>query len=180
MTLPAYIIHSSHSTDRESLVASLQEKTGGTVVEAIWLKFRKLGCSYSHIKVAALAKQNHPDSAYLVFEDDCILKDTWTEALDYWSYTYQHDELVYLGYNETSDEVVFGTHALLITPRVRDLILAHTESYIPRVQNVGAYDWILNRICTDFNVRISLPPSGEKWCYQQKGLLSTITGTIRR
>lgn len=177
MQYPAYIIHHSSCTDRDSIVEDLIRQTNGIVVPAVWLEDRKAGCRLSHQLVAKMAKEQHPDSPYLVFEDDCILRENWQECLKFWN---EKSDVLYLGYNgKHRKHIVLATHALMISPRARDIIIDHTEDYVEEVENTGAYDWILNYLCADYKLRMILPLDKDKWCYQQEGLISTITGNAR-
>ena len=180
---PSFIIHSSSSPDRDDVVKMLQEKTGAEVIEAVWIpNDPKKGCRESHKKVAALAKEKYPDSSYLVFEDDCeLVSDRW-----FWP-TVAGDtvDLIYLGVNGYGtffgDMYSYGTHAMIVNPKMRDLILDKTDEYVDRVWEKGAFDHILNKLCYDNDMTVWRPTEKDKerWVRQKKGLTSTITGNIR-
>ena len=175
--IPSFIIHHPSSVDRSEIVKDLVAKTNGAVVEAILLPDRKAGCRKSHILVAQMAKEQYPDSHYLVFEDDCILSEDWQRCIE----GMEIADLLYIGYNDVCWHSVFGTHALLIGPRTRDKILEKAEELAPHVIDKGAYDHILSRICTQEKLIVGKPPVEEKdrYAFQKKGLVSMITGNKR-
>ena len=173
--IPAFIIHSSKCIERQPIVKELQEKTGATVLEASLLENRREGCSTSHIRVAETAKKLYPSQPYLVFEDDCILNDNWKESLTLSS------DVVYLGYNNSSKTTIFGTHALLISPKARDIILNHTRQHALDVYDKWAFDWILSFLCHSYNLSVQLPSFDKRnlYCFQKPNLISQITGKPR-
>jgi len=180
---PSFIIHSSCSPERQELVDALVAETGAEVVEAVWYPDDpKKGCRESHKKVAQLAKEKAPDASYLVFEDDCeLVSERW-----YFPLVAGDDvDLIYLGVNGYGtffgDVYSYGTHAMIVSPKVRDLILEKTDSLVNRVYEKGAFDHILNKICYDNDISVWRPGQreGERWVRQKKGLVSTITGNIR-
>lgn len=179
--IPAYIIHHKDCLDRKHLVDDLVRKTNGTVVDAVWCADGKEGCRKSHLKVAALAKQEHPHSPYLVFEDDCILTDCWRDMIEKYVRTPGHCELVFLGFNDICEHSIFGTHAILIFPEARQAILDWTEYYADKVFNPGAFDIILSKLITKHHLLYAMPPKVDckKYAYQCPGLTSTITGNVR-
>lgn len=173
--IPAFVIHHSEATDRADIVKALVEKTNATIVEAVWVQDRKQGCRHSHLKVALLAKELVPESPYLVFEDDCILTDQWKQSLD----STATRDLVYLGYNDRCEHTIFGTHALIVSPRLRDILIQETEDLIDNVRDRGAFDHILSLLCSMHSIVPLLPFQKDVYCYQQKGLVSSITGKKR-
>lgn len=138
---------------------------------------RKMGCRTTHIQTAKLARTQHPDKHYLVFEDDCVLSDDWQKCIEGLSFA----DVVYLGYNQKSSDVVFGTHALLLSPKARDAIIECTELVKNEVADKGAFDHILSYICRAKGLLTCMPPVDEReaWAWQKKGVVSTITGRIR-
>lgn len=171
---PAFIIHASCSQDREPYVKKLQEETDGRVVEAELLENRLIGCCLSHLKVARLAETLYPSSPYLVFEDDCVLTPDWKDSLDL------SGDVVYLGYNDkASFGTLFGTHAMLITVKARNLLIQHLEKYMFEKTMFPAYDWVAYYIWKDYNLDVQYPEEGNRWAYQAKGLTSLITGHER-
>lgn len=146
-------------------------------MEAIVLPNRVEGCFRSHQKVAQLAKELHPSLPYLVFEDDCMLEDGWDALLSQSKFA----DMLYFGYTEASRDTIFGTHALWISPTLRDLFLEHGEVYAFQVRFHWATDWILPKLCQEFHLNVFRPTYElrEKWAYQKKGLTSMITGNIR-
>jgi len=175
--LPAFIIHNSSCSERAEIVKQLQSMTGATIVEAIMMKDGKQGCRSSHLCVARLARSLHPNKHYLVFEDDCVLSEDWKYCIE----GMECADVLYLGYNDKSRDVTFGTHALMISPKARDKILSETEKLAPVVENKGAYDHILSKLCRQEGLLTAMPPLDEKenWAYQKKGLKSQITGNLR-
>lgn len=170
--IPAYIIHSPTCSERHDIVADLQQKTKATIVDAILHPDGRIGCGLSHLLVAELAKQNHPDSHYLVFEDDCVLKKTWKSCLK----GSESVDVLYLGYNDTCEHTVFGTHALYLSPRARDMILYYTQD---ELKNGLPYDWIVSKLCREHHLQVHLPLPRDMYCFQKPGLRSMITGNIR-
>ena len=175
---PSYVIHSSISKDRDSLVDALVKETGATVFDAIMDTDAHLGCTRSHIAVAKLAKESHPTSHYLVFEDDCVLSENWKDILK----GYQFADVLYLGYNNRCDEAVFGTHALYLSPKARDVIIEGAERYKDCVKPKNACDWILSLLCRKYGLITCIPKldNRELYCHQQKGIVSLITGLPRK
>lgn len=147
------------------------------IVEAVVLSNPIEGCMRSHMKVAALAKERHPSESYIVFEDDCILEDGWDSILS----QSQFADLLYFGYTHASKDTIFGTHALWISPRLRDLILEKSEEYAFKVRAQWAADWVIPKLCQDYHLNVFRPTyeHREKWAYQKRGLTSQITGNIR-
>lgn len=175
--MKAFIIHSSACQERREVVDELVKRTGGEVVDAVMLENRVEGCMRSHLKVAALAKQVAPNEPYMVFEDDCILEDGWDGILS----QSQFADLLYFGYTDANKDTIFGTHALWISPRLRDLFLEKGEEYTFKVRASWAVDWIIPKLCQDFKLNVFRPTYElrEKWAYQKRGLTSQITGKIR-
>ena len=173
--IPAFVIHHKACQERHEIVEKLCQQTGATIFPAILLSDGVEGCRLSHIEVARLAKQKYPDQHYLVFEDDCVLAPHWGEMID----TFK--DLVYLGYNDKCDKATFGTHALLISPLMRDIIInvANQDYVVLKFQ--GKFDWILSYLAKAFEVKIKLPQYDDrnKYCWQKKGLRSLITYAIR-
>lgn len=180
---PAFLIHSSSCPERNDVVEMLQMETDAEVVEAVWYpNDPKKGCRESHKKVAQLAKEKYPEASYLVFEDDCeLVSARWY----YPSMAGGTVDLIYLGVNGYGkffgDVYSYGTHAMIVSPKVRDLILEKTDDYVDAVWEKGAFDHILNKICYDHQISVWRPPEREmeRWVRQKKGLKSTITGKLR-
>ena len=175
--LPAFVLHNNSCLDRTELVRDLVTKTGATVVQSFLLPDRKEGCRASHLQAAKIAKALHPTSAYLVFEDDCVLSEDWQRCLEGMSIA----DVVYLGYNGKSESVTYGTHALRLSPKARDKILSETERLVKVVDDRGAFDHILSKICRQEGLLTAMPPLSEKgrWAHQKEGLVSLITGQVR-
>jgi len=180
---PSFVIHSSLSSERKELVDKLILETGAEVVEAVWYpNDPKKGCRESHKLIAKMAKEKAPDASYLVFEDDCeLVSERW-----YLPCVAGGDiDLIYLGVNGYGyffgKIFSYGTHAMIVSPKVRDLILEKTDDYIDAVWERGAFDHILNKICYDNNCTVWRPTEKDKerWVRQAKGFKSTITGNIR-
>ena len=175
--MKAYIIHSSSCIERKEVVDQLIQKTGGEIVEAVMLPNRVEGCLRSHLKVAQIAKEKEPTEPYMVFEDDCILEDGWDAILS----QSQYADFLFFGYTEASRDTIFGTHALWINPKLRDLFLEKGEEYAFKVRFPWAADWVIPKLCQDYKLNVFRPAYDlrEKWAYQKKGLKSQITGKIR-
>lgn len=176
---PSFVIHNKSCSERTSLVADLVRKTKATVVDAEMLANPVEGCFKSHLKVAQLAKDLYPNEYYLVFEDDAILRHGWERFLD--TLKPLEFDLIYLGFTDMCEKTIFGTHGLCISPRFRDILLNHWKDYYDKVQFPWAADWVLPFMATVFQMEISRPIycDRDKYCYQQKGLRSQITGKLR-
>lgn len=174
---PAFIIHSSTTRDRESLVKELKSKTSATIVEATMLPDPRKGLTISHIQVAKLARALHPTSHYLVFEDDCELSEDWQRCLE----GMEIADVVYLGYNGFNPYITYGTHALLLSPKARDAIIADAEELGENCVPRHAFDHILSTLAKEKGFVVCKPPRDDKerWAWQRKGLRSTITGQVR-
>lgn len=175
--IPAFVIHHDSCVDRKPLVQDIVKKTGANIVQSVLLPNGKDGCRITHLKVALIARNLYPDNTYLVFEDDCVLAENWKEALQEAKYA----DVGYLGYNDRSSSVIYGTHAVWITPKARDIILRDAEFVKDQVIDKGAYDHILSLICLKNNLSVWSPPIEKKdqWAVQKKGLKSLITGRDR-
>lgn len=172
--LPTYILHSSDSKDRDELVARLLDETNGYIVEAIILDNRLLGCCMSHLKIAHLSRKLYPNLPYLVLEDDCVLHPGWKDALCDLS-----GDVLYLGYNDkASHGVLFGTHAMVISPHAREYLIEHLEQAIKKT-TFPAYDWLCWQLWKEGEFVVDYPKTKDVYCEQQKGLRSLISGNIR-
>lgn len=175
--MKAYIIHLDQSFDRNGLVQDLQQKTGAEIVKAVHSSDGRLGCLVSHLKVALKAKQENPEKSYLVFEDDCVL----LEDIDVILNKFNIADITYLGYNSSSYNknescmYFYGTHALLISPKVRDLFI---ENLLDCNEPI---DHKISKLIKKFNLSVACPTQEccEMYAMQQKGLLSTITNMPR-
>ena len=172
---PSFVIHSPTHTDRNEIVEDIVNKTGATQFQSYLLSDPVRGCLASHVGVAKLAKSLHPESHYLVFEDDWELLDWQIPIQDASGF-----DVVYLGYNDKCEWATFGTHALLISPKARDLIIEKVLLWSP-VDKKSAYDHLLSRLCREEGLKVCMPKyeMRESFCRQKKGLKSTITGNIR-
>jgi GR25 family glycosyltransferase involved in LPS biosynthesis len=119
----------------------------------------------------------YPNKHILIFEDDCVLSEDWQEVMK----GYEFADVLYLGYNDRCEHSVFGTHALYISPKARDVIIDHTEQFKDEVPNKGAYDMILSLLCRKYGLITCIPRTEdrEKYAVQKKGLISQITGQPR-
>ena len=175
--LPAFVIHDASHTERDDIVKDIVAKTDATQFQAYVLSDGLRGNLFSHIGVAKLAKSLFPDQHYLVFEDDCELLENWKDTIaDVSGY-----DVMYLGYNDRCKYATFGTHALCISPKARDLIIEKAGLVAKQVDRKNAFDHILSAICRDEHLLVCMPKIElkETFCRQKKGLRSTITGEIR-
>ena len=186
--LPAYIIHNSNQIERKDIVDKLIQTTGAKLVEAVWNTQDPVwGCRESHKKVAKLAKEEHPESAYLVFEDDCEIMDP-----SFINLIPEHSkcDLIYFGVNGYCIHMEpfpikhsWGTHALYITPKVRDTILEKESIYMtmrfPRKNH--PFDQLLCVMAFFEHWNVWKPDEAfmNKWVRQKPGLVSSISGSIR-
>ncbi len=193
--LPAYIIHHTTQQDRQHLVDLLVKATGGTVVDAVWIPEDPIkGCRESHIKVARLAKETYPDSSYLVFEDDCEIIDP-----HFLNLLKEHPDvdILYFGVTNYSQHSLpfplyhsWGTHAMMMTPKARDLFLSKLDEYLalPFPYNRHPVDQLYCVLEAKESLKVWKPSMNaysppcetiEKYVRQKPGLLSTISKTIR-
>jgi hypothetical protein len=186
--LPAYIIHNSKEKDRKEIVQKLIEATGAKVVEAVWNTQDPIwGCRESHKKVAILAKQEHPESAYLVFEDDCeILDPNFIRVI----FDHLDADIIYFGVNGYCVHQLpfpllhnWGTHAMMMTPKARDTLLEKEAKYLemPFPRGVHPYDALMCVMAECENLKVWKPDEVNKnrWVRQKPGLKSSISGAIR-
>jgi len=173
---PAFVIHHPIHTEREEIVSDLVKKTEATQFQSYLLTDPVRGCLMSHIGVAKLARSLFPDKHYLVFEDDCELLDDWKLPLQDAS----GFDVAYLGYNDKCEWATFGTHAMLISPRARDILIDKVALWAPMDKN-NATDHLISRMCREEGLSVCMPryEMRERFCRQKKGLKSTITGNIR-
>ena len=187
--LPTYIIHHKDQEDRKDVVQALVKATGGTIVDPVWIPQDPVkGCRESHRKVARLAKETYPDHAYLVFEDDCEIVDP--HFLDLLK---EHPgvDILYFGVTNYSNHKLpfpvyhsWGTHAMMVTPKVRDIFLATLDDYLLLPFPHGNHP--VDQIYCVMEVKESLnswkPPLKDMETYvrQKPGLRSTISRTIRK
>ena len=175
--MKAYIIHHDQSTERKQIVQDLQKKTGAIIVNACWFPDHEKGCTLSHLKVALHAKKNAPDESYIVFEDDCELLEDTKMIFSKFSAA----DVFYLGYNdvgrnEKGDKLIFGTHALMISPKARELLLNYEDIFSK------PFDHALSELCTKEKLHVVYPEYDKREAYarQKKDIISTITGYPRK
>ena len=175
--LPSFVIHHSTHSERDEVVKDIVQKSGAVQFEAYILSDRVRGCLFSHIGVAKLAKSLHPDQHYMVFEDDCELLDGWDTLMKDVSGV----DVVYLGYTDRCSWATFGTHALVLSPRARDLIIEKAGLYAKETHSKNAYDQVLSKMCREEGLSVAMPKYEDRqtYCRQKKGLVSTITGHVR-
>ena len=186
--LPAYVIHHAEQREREDIVNQLIQTTGAKVVEAVWdTKDPVRGCRESHKKVARLAKEEHPDLPYLVFEDDCeILDSSFLRCI----LENPRVDLLYFGVNgfcihqePFPIQHSWGTHALFVTPKVRDCILEKESKYMKLRFPMGnhPFDQLLCVMAhfEHWKVWKPTPDTMNKWVRQKPGLVSSISRSIR-
>ena len=175
--IPSFIIHNPYSSERAEIVKTLVSQTNATVLSAVMLDNGKDGCRASHLAVARLARGLHPTKHYLVLEDDCVLSEDWTMCLQ----GMEMADVVYLGYNDKCSSVTFGTHAVCYSPKARDALLAWTEKLKDVVEDRGAFDHILSKVCRQEGLLVAMPPPDQRdrYAIHRPGLHSMITGKVR-
>ena len=186
--LPCYIIHNYEQVERKEIVEKLIEMTGAKVVEAVWSKENPVwGCRESHKKVAKIAKQEYPDSAYLVFEDDCEIVDP-----SFLKIILEHTDvdILYFGINGFCVhqkpfplQHSWGTHAMMMAPRARDMLLEKEEKYLKMDFPLGdhPYDQLIC-VMSECEKLVVWKPDEEtmtRWVRQKPGLKSSISGSVR-
>lgn len=175
---PAYILHHSSTKEREQLVKNLQEQTGAIVFDPVWLPENPpRGCRESHVKLANTMKEINPDSPYIVFEDDCEIIDPGFYSL---LSDHPHVDLLYFGVTQYGTlnryhnipHCSFGTHAMYITPKARDIFLEHWNEIVQ--EGIPHIDQIWNVI--EHNYSLSTwkpqPQDRHRWVRQKPGLPS--------
>lgn len=185
--LPAYVIHHSSQSERDELVQNIIRITNAKVVDACMNPTNPTqGCRASHRKVAELAKREHPDSAYLVFENDCEILDP-----DFLKLLENKDvDILYFGVTGNcvhhlpfTSYHTWGTHAMMVNPKARDIFLKDEEKYLQMtfVDNNHPIDQMWCVIQHAEKLRVWIPPvdSFKKYVRQKPGLKSSITGKIR-
>ena len=175
--MKAFVLHNSSCVERDEIVQELVKKTKATVFQSYLLSDGKAGCRQSHIAVAKLAKSLYPLDKYIIFEDDCVLADDWETCLTGLEFA----DVIYLGYNDKCEHTTFGTHALVLSPKARDVIIDYAEKHKEDVINKGAFDFILSLLCRKYGLLTCMPKmqDRERYCHQKRGLVSQITGKIR-
>lgn len=186
--LPAYIIHNSKQKEREDIVKKLVEATDAKIVEAVWSTDDPVwGCRESHKKVARLAKEEHPFSSYLVFEDDCEIVDP--SFLDLMVENPDVDVL-YFGVNGFCTHKLpfplrhsWGTHAMMLSPKARDALLEKEEKYLQMKFPLGNHPldqlFCVMEHCEELKVWKPDERKMKKWVRQKPGLVSAISGAVR-
>lgn len=174
----AFVIHNKECVDRKEFVDQMVKRLGAVVVEAVYLPDRVKGCFLSHYLVAQLSKSLFPDEPYFVLEDDCVLSDDFQEYFK--RVSVDSSDIVYLGYTDEdkTKEVIYGTHAMILNPHARDIFLTYGKE--PWMAG-AALDHALSQLSLDHDLKVSKPSYElrERWCWQKRGLKSTITGGIR-
>ena len=187
--LPAYIIHNSKQTERLDIVEKLIQTTGAKVVEAVWNTQDPVwGCRESHKKVARVAKEEHPNLPYLVFEDDCEIVDP-----NFLTLLTQHPDvdMLYFGVNGFCTHQVpyplrhsWGTHAMYITPKVRDILLTKESIFLNMRFPLGNHpmDQLFCVMEHQEKLKVWKPDESSmtRWVRQKPGLISSISGAIRK
>lgn len=175
--IPAFVIHHPSHVQRADVVKDLCEKTKAVVFEAHLMSDPISGCMSSHLGVARLAKSLHPESHYLVLEDDCELLEGWDQLL----VDVSGFDVTYLGYTDRCYWATFGTHALVLSPKARDILLEKGADYGQATKPKNTYDHALSELCRKEGLSVRMPQYGmhELFCRQKRGLKSTITGHIR-
>jgi hypothetical protein len=186
--LPTYVIHNSQQTEREEIVNQIIQRTGGKVVEAVWSSQDPVwGCRESHKKVARVAKEEYPDSAYLVFEDDCEILDP---KFIYVILDHLDVDILYFGVNgfcvhqePFALKHSWGTHAMMMTPKARDTLLEKEHEYLKMKFPLGKhpYDMLLCVMAECEGLKVWKPDelTMTRWVRQKPGLKSSISGSIR-
>lgn len=177
--VPAFILHHMSTKERNEIVAVLQKQTGATIFDPVWLPDDPpRGCRESHVKIAAYMKEHNPESAYIVFEDDCEIIDP--NFLSYRSLDPDAD-IFYFGFTHVGTffkppsfyiKCFFGTHAMYITPKARDLLLEMWEGFVK--EGIRHIDQIWNMIQHRFALRVWKPDlqNRNKWVRQKPGIPS--------
>jgi GR25 family glycosyltransferase involved in LPS biosynthesis len=181
--IPIYVLHHPTCTDRTDIVADLVARTGAVIIEPVWLpEDTRRGCRESHMLVANRAKEEHPNKPYIVFEDDCVIikpdllqliqKHSGVDLLYFgvsgWSI---HDKPIRLSHS-------WGTHAMYITPKARDVFLDAVPGELLREYPSVHYpvDQIWCIVAHEKNLVVWRPSKNreEKWVQQKVGLVSRI------
>ena len=174
---PSFVIHHSNHVERDEVVKDIIQKTKATMFEAYLLKDALRGNLMSHVGVAKLARSLYPTKSYIVFEDDCELSENWKDPLQ----VAEDFDVTYIGYTDRCEKATFGTHALCISPKARDLIIQKAVFYANDTERKDAFDWILSKMCREEGLAVAMPKMEmrETFCRQKRGIKSTVTGEVR-
>ena len=187
-TLPIYLIAMTDNADRKQTIQALVDRLDPIVVEAIKDANPWVGNCLSHLRVAELAKKEFPESSYMVLEDDAVIRDEKV-----WSLVEEHKDvdILYLGYNglcnhtiPVNTEYVWGTHALVVSPKARDAIIDTFETILTLkfwTTKIG-FDSMLTVVQSVAKLTSWKPPFHERYNYicQKEGLVSMLSGTKRQ
>lgn len=153
-----------------------------------------IGCTHSHIELIHRALKNG-DKSLMLFEDDCDFKEVDTETM--MKYIHLANTLgeawdilllggtEYVESTETSSSDYrkigrfWGAHALILRERgMRAALKAFAES-----QKQGDFlpgDWLYNEAIKLDGLVCYGPTDPFRFCRQKEGLMSYLTGTVRK
>ena len=172
--------------DKDTFVAKVHPLTGERVSRG------NIGCTQSHILL--LQDAVHKNRGVIIFEDDVqfIVSGNEVDAfLDHvGSVSGEHWDILLLGATEYVTSQLFdastariqrfwGTHAMIVSARAAEAALAAWDAY----QREGKFppaDWLYNRAIADSQLIVYGPSLAKKLCRQVPGLVSSITGKVRR
>jgi hypothetical protein len=204
MKFPCVVIHRSQDTEREPLITDLETALGtglsryeaidGNTLyslprrhphETVPTTLGALGCVASHVDLlrsAFLAGESH----ILIFEDDACME-PGADVVGFIRGITQPYDLLFLGVNQVVDGVkegdlwrvrrFWGTHAVLCTQKAMRAIMDEYEETV-RLGYAYPSDWLYARAIQTAGL-IALAPV-KNLCSQKKGLVSVITGKVRR
>jgi GR25 family glycosyltransferase involved in LPS biosynthesis len=148
-----------------------------------------VGCTNSHIEILREAKARG-DESIGIFEDDCELFFGAKEFLQAAAAQYPAADLILLGASEYVDSAAlspayarvtrfWGTHAVFVRKRAFDAIL---KTYTDGLAAGTFYpaDWLYTTAIKAHKLVAIGPANPRTYCQQKTGLVSLITGIVRR
>jgi hypothetical protein len=163
----------SSATERDGLVKSIVDLTNAEIFEAIVMDNRVAGCIASHTEIYKRVPEGED---LMVFEDDCEIFDaSFPQVVAENKHKY---DLMYIGVNmnTTSGSKItgsYGTHAMWISPKAIKIFLKHKHRNVP-------FDHIWNDIEKEYKLSVWRPSNIHQYVKQKSGLVSYITGGIRK
>lgn len=202
-----YIIHMSEATEREELVKRTEEMFGAKRFEAVkgqevLLKYSGLshphppepvskgimGCTESQYRVL----RDFSDAEFIgIFEDDVHFITERKEIEDWLQQLPEGWDIAFLGTTEHVRSTPFnsetvkltrfwGAHAVLFRKSSIPKVLATYDLYTNVKKMVCIPDWWFSWAIQDHGLNAYAPLNGKKFCYQKDGLVSYLTGKIRK
>jgi len=205
----SYVIHMSSATEREEIVQKLEDFFQAKRMEAVkgdlvLEKYKSckhplfgqkvligaIGCIESHIAILKQAKLGKP---YLgIFEDDCEINVSVSEIEHFLSENIPDDwDIICLGttesvkpYSSVNSEVdkigrFWGTHAMIVKKEIIPKLL-FTYNRLMKEKIFPVADWFYAFAIQEHKLNVYAPHKSKAFVCQKEGLVSSITGGIRK